>query len=51
MIDPQDPVTIRDSQRTGRARNFHVLCGAALLLVGFGLMVVWMVTGIGIFEH
>lgn len=51
MIDPQGPVTIRDPQRAGRARNFYAFCGAALLLIGFGLMVVFMVTGIGIFEH
>lgn len=51
LADPTDPVTIRDVRRAKREWLRHIAFGILLLLIAAALMVLFAVTGIGIFEH
>ncbi|MBQ9461777.1 MAG: hypothetical protein IJU51_07695 [Clostridia bacterium] len=50
-IDPDDPVVIREPKRARNELDMNVTSGFLLFLCGLALMVLFAVSGFGLFEH
>ena len=51
FVYPDDPVTIFDPKRAKRKVKFNVLVGILFFIIGAALMVLFAVSGFGLFEH
>ena len=51
LIDPDDPVSIREPERAKRELIINIITGIMMFIAGSGLMTLFAVTGIGIFER